>query len=148
MESFKRKQTDMFELMKLLHFLALVLGAGAGIGNLYLGLAQKRSGETPPIWIGSLRLAFARTGLLGITLIWLTGLYLMFNHYGGWIPGASFLLKILAAGFLLVGVVAINLLLNQAAKTGTPSSLVPKLGMATTALTVLAVIFAVYAFNG
>ena len=138
----------MFELIKLLHFLALVLGAGAGIGNLYLGLAQKRSGEVPPKWIGGLRIAFARTGLLGVSLIWLTGIYLLFNQYGGWIPGASFLLKMAAAVLLLVGVIAINLLLNRAAKTGTPSALVPKLGMATTALTVFAVIFAVYAFNG
>ncbi|MEE9313562.1 MAG: hypothetical protein V3V02_02845 [Rhizobiaceae bacterium] len=137
----------MFELFKTFHFLFLVLGAGAGIGALFLNSAVKSAEGPPPPWVGKLRFQLVRTSLLSVILIWLTGLYLIFSFYGGWQPGLPFTLKMIAASLLLLGIIAANILLNLVRKTGTPNPLIPKLGMVNVGLTILAVIFAVYAFN-
>ncbi len=137
----------MYELLKTFHLLFLVIGAGAGIGNVALAMALKSAEGPPSPWVPSLRMKLARTGLVSVIFIWLTGLYLIYVYYGGWQPGLAFSLKMIAASLLLIGVIGINLLLNRVRKTGVPNPLLPKLGLTTVGLTMLAVIFAVYAFS-
>ncbi len=137
----------MYEFTKTLHLLFLLLGASAGIGNVALAMALKGAEGTPPNWVPKLRLRFARLGLVSVLTLWFTGLYLLFAYYGGWQPGLSFNLKMVTASLLLLGIVAINLLLNRVRKTGVPNPLIPKLGIATVGLTMLTVIFAIYSFS-
>lgn len=133
--------------LKFLHFVGLMLGAAAGFGSMAVMMQARKTGGPPPPPLMALRPIFGKLGLTGIALLWITGLALWGLRYGFADLGAAYALKLVTATVLLGMILAMSQVTARMAKGGTPPpAWLPKLGMATSPLTFLAVILAVWVF--
>lgn len=140
----------MLELLKIIHFLSFAVAIGAGVANLSLGarMATFPPQAMPPL--GGFRLFLGQLSTIGLVLLWLTGLSLIAATSGaGALANPAFLLKLVAVIVLTVFSVMANLTVLQAKKAGTPpdATRMKRLGMGSQAMAVLALAFAVIAFN-
>ncbi len=138
----------MFELLKLFHIFALMLGAAASFGNLYIMMAQGPHDLPSPGFTNQLRALFRVSALVAILVFWASGLLMMFTKYGWWVNSFSFDAKIVFAALLLLIILFLNLLALRAPKnSGGPPSYVPALHVIGSVSLVLAAMFAVLAFG-
>lgn len=138
----------MLDLAKFLHFLGLMLGAGAGFGSMIVARQIRASAGAPTPQLAALRPLFARMAAIGIGLLWLTGLWLFLSKYRGVPLGGAFHAKLGVAALLLLVIVALNVVMARARAKGVPPpAWLPMLGMTTPILTLLAVALAVIVFN-
>lgn len=131
---------------KFLHILGLMLGAAAGFGAMVVA-RQARRANGPSPELAALRPVFTTLALSGITLLWLSGLGLWLFRYDFTDLGAAYSLKLVTALVLLGVILAINRVNARAARTGTPPpAWLPKLGMTTPVLTLIAMALGVWVF--
>jgi len=138
------------DLLLVLHFIGLVMGAGPGVANMVImrtaatatpdGAAALR--KVPPILVN--------VSTAGVVLLWITGLIMVWSVYGG--PGNvswAFWVKIVFVVILTVIVIAMQVTLAQIRKTGNMAlaARMPKLGPLAGLTALLAVVFAVVAFQ-
>jgi hypothetical protein len=136
------------EFAKFLHFLGLMLGAGAGFASMAVARQIRRSAGESTTQFAALRPALARMALGGIILLWLSGLWLYLGYYSGADLGGAFHAKLGVAALLLLVAAAINFINARSRTRGVaPPAWLPMLGMSTSVLTLLAVALAVYVFS-
>ena len=133
--------------LKILHFIGLMLGGGAGAGMMIIAPALRRADAVGKAVLMPLRPKLANVGLAGIVLLWISGLGMAFMGGAAGQMGLWFWLKLLvAAGILVLAVY--GLVMRRKAKAG---QIVPayaaRLGLLAAPLSVLAVILAVLAFT-
>ena len=112
----------MFVTLKIIHFLALLLGGAATIAPGILQRARARAGEDgppPPAMAIGLRV-LGILGLVAILLLWITGLIMTNLGYDGAPLGIWFTIKLIAATVVLGISAALNLAAARAARSGTP----------------------------
>jgi hypothetical protein len=132
-----------------IHLLGLMMGAGGGFGSM---IVMRRALALPPEQAGPLRSvgpALARFSLIGLILMWLTGLALVFSKYDGLTALPSlFWVKIVFVLSLTIAAVTIELTYAQI-KSGNMASAarLPVLGPIAGMSSLLAVLFAVFAFH-
>ena len=132
--------------LKFLHLIGLMLGAGAGFGAMAVARQARRAGGLSPD-LAALRPQFARLALAGITLLWVSGLGLWIFRYDLVDLGPAWSLKLVVALVLLGIALALHHLNGRAQKAGTlPPAWLPRLGMATPVLTLVATALAVWIF--
>ena len=131
---------------KFLHIFGLMLGAAAGFGAMAIARQARRpAGLTPEL--AALRPWFGRLGLVGIVLIWISGLALWLFRYAFADLGPVYSLKLVVALVLLGVILALHSIVGRAAKAGTPPpAWLPKLGMTTPILTLIAMGLGVWVF--
>ncbi|UPH72091.1 hypothetical protein LGT41_0004515 [Abyssibius alkaniclasticus] len=137
----------MFVTLKIFHFIGLMLGGGAGFGLMLLAPALRRADAAGKAALMPLRPKLANLGLLGIVLLWISGLGMAFmvGSYG--LSGLWFGLKMLAAaGVLALAIFGFVMRRRAAAGQAVPAYAL-KIGILASPLSVLAVILAVLAFN-
>ena len=138
----------MFELLKILHFLALMFGAAASFGNLYMLMSKGPHDLPSPEFSNQLRLLFRITALGAIIVIWASGILLMLIKYGWWVNSFAFDAKIVFASIILLIILFLNLLAISTPKgPGGPPSYVAVLHMISAASLIFTAIFAVIAFG-
>jgi|GEM_PF-2589417 len=138
----------MIELIKIIHLLALMFGAAASFGNLYIMMAKGPHDLPAPEFANQLRTLFRFTALGAILVIWISGILLMLISYGWWVQSFAFDVKITFATIVLLIIIFLNLLAMRASKSaGGPPSYIPALHTIGAASLVLAVIFAVISFG-
>jgi uncharacterized membrane protein len=137
----------MIWLVKFLHIFGLMLGSAAAFGNFAVARQVRLSGGTPPKELLALRPLFARTALVAIVLLWLTGVWLYVDTYEGVALGWAFHAKLGVAALLLVAIIAVNVIARRAAAGTPPPAWLPQVHIATRILLVLAVALAVFVFN-
>lgn len=136
------------EFVKFFHILGLMVGAAGGMGHMTAAIAMKRLGGGPPNeTIKIMKPIFGMFGLIGILLLWLTGI-IMTQGIDAALLGTAFYIKLLAAGTML----AINLWLTfvamQAKKAGTPPpAYMDSLGKVNSPLALIALAIAIYLFG-
>ena len=136
-----------FMVLKSLHFLALVFGAAASLGNIYLALSAGPHDLAAPGFTNTLRKFYRLTALGAITVLWATGLLLMVWRYGLWVEGIAFNAKIMLAVVLTAIIFFLNLMAPGWARSGGPPSYVPVLHWVGSFCLIGIVVFAVAAFN-
>ena len=136
----------MFSTLKAIHLLALVLGAGASMGNIFLLLARGPHDLPAPELTNALRKWYRLSALVAIVTLWVTGLLLALSG-DGYVSGYTFMVKLVFATVLLAIVVYVNAMAGSWARRGGPPAYVPALHLAGTACLAGAVIFAAYAFS-
>lgn len=131
----------MIAILKFLHLFSLMLGGTAAGGSTILGALTQRSGAPPPPTVAKAMGIFLKVGLAALVLLWLTGLPLAFQIYGGLALGGLFTAKLLLATLALLLSLAMNAHALKSLKKGTPPDavLMRRLGQST-GLTVVAVI--------
>ena len=133
--------------VKFLHIFGLMLGSAAAFGNFAVARQIRLSAGSPPKELLALRPLMARTALVAIVLLWLTGLWLYLDIYAGVPLGWAFHAKLGAAALLLAAIVVVNVVARRAAAGTPPPAWLPQLHVATRVLLVLAVALAVFVFN-
>lgn len=131
------------------HLVGLMMGAGGGFGSM---IVMRHALKMPPEQAGTLRSVgptLARFSMIGLILMWLTGLALVFLKYGGF--GALpqlFWEKILFVLSLTVAAITIELTYVSVKKGNfAAAARLPALGPWAGLSSLLAVLFAVFAFH-
>lgn len=133
--------------LKFLHFLALMLGAGAGLGSMLVARQLRVAGNPPPAALIALRPRLGAIGLVGVLLIWASGLGLWLLRYDMVDLGPAFTLKLAVSALLLGVVLTMRRVAHRAATAGgPPPSWFGRLAMAPSVLTLIAVALAAWVF--
>ena len=124
-----------------------MLGAAGGMGGMMVAIQAKRSDGAPPPGLLALRPRFTLITLTGVSLLWLTGLWMWLVRYDGSFLSTAFILKLVAAAFIL----AVALLGFMAVRRGSPGTPPPaylqRLGPLAGLASYIAVALAVYVFG-
>ncbi len=136
-------------LLKIIHLLSLAVGIGIGVSNMVIGLRLRGAqGETAQ-FMRATQAVLGQIALGAIILLWLTGIA-MWVEWHQLRADSAFLVKIVAV--IILTAVSVDLNIRGArARRGQaqpPSpSFVRRAGMISGLMSVIAVIFAVIAFN-
>ncbi len=131
------------------HIIGLMMGAGGGFGSM---ISQREALKRPADQAATLRSigpALANFSMIGLVLMWATGLALVFLKYGGFggLP-QMFWIKLIFISTLTLAAIATRVLYAQAKAGNTiAATRVPVFGQIAGISSLLAVIFAVLAFH-
>ncbi|MGC1487685.1 MAG: hypothetical protein WA784_07840 [Albidovulum sp.] len=139
----------MFEVLKSVHLISLLLGGAASIGNAVLLKRVLAAGaQTPPMVVDAMG-ALAKMGLGAIVLLWLTGLPLAVMTEAFAAGGMLFGVKLLVATVALALILGITWLRAQVAAGHRPANpaLIKRLLAGVLWMVILAIVLAVVVFN-
>lgn len=136
------------EFVKFFHILGLMVGTAGGMGHMTAAIAMKRLGGGPPNeTIKIMKPIFGMFGLIGILLLWITGL-IMAQSVDGALLGTVFYVKLLAAGAMLVISLWLTFVATRAKKAGVPPpAYMDSLGKVNSPLALIALALAIYLFG-
>lgn len=137
----------MFVLMKILHLFGLMLGAGGGLGAMLVAIQARRAEGPPAPALPMLRRNFALASLVGVLLLWATGVWMWVVDYDGAMLGTAFVLKLIAAALILAILIVARVAMARTAPGSPPPALVRRLGPVAALLAYVAVALAVIAFS-
>lgn len=140
----------MLLLMKLIHVLGFSVGVGGGAAGMVVGIRAASATAEAKAALAGVQRTIGRMAFAAIVLLWLTGLYLLYAVHGGWTDLPPLFWVKFAFVLVLTAAAIAQQWLGLRVRTGqgAPSArLRAGLGMAGSTAAVLAVIFAVYAFN-
>jgi len=105
-------------ILKFIHYLALFLAGGLGIGGAIIQSSHLKA-ETPPAPpVQRAMRTLAWLSLIAVVLLWITGFGLAYLIYGGMNIGWAFHVKLLGATGLLVANIGLNIHLSSTTRTG------------------------------
>lgn len=131
------------------HFLGLAMGMSSGFANMVMaGLIAKAAPPEKAV-LGRFPPAMAKIGLIGLVLLWGSGLAIVKTRYGSFeILPQTFIYKLIAVVLLTICVIYIHLLQRRVQKGDTAAmGQIQFVGRLTGPLALLAVIFAVITFG-
>ena len=134
--------------MLITHFIGLAMGLGTSFANLFLGMA---SSKLPPEEAGRFRLytmALSKMGHIGLTLLIVSGFYLITPYWSVLEQMPLLILKLLLVALLVILIAVITNIIKKI-KQGDMSNahMMPLLGKITLTTAVLTVIIAVMIFH-
>ena len=109
---------------KFVHYLALFIAGGAGIGNSVIPSIYQKEGKVPEPHLARAFRVLVKLALISIIAIWVTGFIMVYSIYGSFNLGWAFHMKLLGATLLLMGVAYINFHLNNSFKNQLPPNTV------------------------
>lgn len=139
----------MRDVMLIVHFLGLAMAVGTGFSHFFLGIARSKmeKEESESFLIKSLYLNYL--GKLGLTLLILSGGYLMTPYWGS-LMGMPLLLTKLILVLVITALVVMSTIFGKKFKREKDKKYLPKIemmGNGVMYLGVLIVILAVYIFH-
>lgn len=139
----------MRELFLILHLLGMALGVGVSFAHLFLGRARSRMTKEDAQKDALRGLSLVIMANIGITLLILSGLFLMSPYWSILFHSPYLMIKLSLVILLVIALVIINIKMRKAQKMkGGPVLLViKKLGKLTLLLSVTIVILAVLMFQ-
>lgn len=133
----------------MLHFLGLAMGLSTGFANMVMaGLIAKAAPDEKAV-LSRFAPAMSKIGVIGLALLWITGLAIVFTRYGGFsVLPRTFLVKFAAVVLLTLAVAYINVLMPRAQR-GDEAAMarIQTLGKLTAPLAIIAIVFAVITFG-
>jgi uncharacterized membrane protein len=138
----------MRDVMLILHFLGLAMGLGSSFAFMFLGIAASKMDSAEATAFRMRVFVLGRMGHIGLTLLIISGLYLM-TPFWGILGNAPLLIAKLALVLLLAAVIGIISARVRKAKQGDMSRLsgVETLGKVALLLGVTIVVLAVLVFH-
>jgi hypothetical protein len=137
------------QFLVIVHFIGLALGFSSGFGNMVvMGLIAKSAPAEKAV-LGRVPPALGRLGVIGLVLLWASGIAIVMTRYGGFaILPRPFIYKLTAVVLLTLTVAYINVL-QPRAQRGDAAAMarIQTLGRLSGPLSLLAVIFAVITFG-
>jgi hypothetical protein len=89
-------------ILKFIHYLAIVFSGGVLVGGGVIQSVYAKANQIPDLTIAKILKLLGYFGLISLIVLWISGIVLSINLYGGFIINSAFTIKIIAAGFLLV----------------------------------------------
>lgn len=133
----------------IVHFLGLAMGMSSGFANMVLAGLVRQAAPADRAILARVPPAMSRIGVIGLALLWVSGLALVMTRYGGFgvLPG-TFHAKLTAVVLLTLVVAYINVLMPKAQRGDAAAmARIQMLGKMTGPLAILAIIFAVITFG-
>lgn len=137
------------QFLMVVHFLGLAMGLSTGFANMVMaGLVAKAAPDEKAV-LSRFPPAMSRIGVVGLTMLWGSGLAIVFTRYGSFsILPRPFIVKIAAVVLLTLVVAYINVLMPRAQRgDAAAQARIKTLGMLTGPLAIVAIIFAVITFG-
>lgn len=131
------------------HIIGLMMGAGGGFGSMISQREALRRPADQAVTLRSIGPALANFSMIGLILMWVSGLALVFLKYGGFggLP-QMFWMKFIFISTLTLAAIATHVLYAQVKAGNTiAATRVPAFGQIAGISSLLAVIFAVLAFH-
>ena len=88
-------------LLKFIHYLAIVFSGGVLVGSGVIQSVHTKANQIPDLTTAKILKLLGYIGLISLIILWISGIILSINLYGGFIINSAFTIKIIAAGFLL-----------------------------------------------
>jgi hypothetical protein len=138
----------MRDIMLIIHFTGLAMGLGTSFANLFLGMASEKMEPEEAKKFRMNAMALSRMGHIGITLLIVSGLYLM-TPYWSMLPEMPLLVsKLVLVAILVVLVIIITNMGNRIKKGDfSRAAMMPTLGKFTLFTAMLIVVVAVLVFH-
>jgi hypothetical protein len=133
----------------ILHFLGLAMGLSTGFSNMVLAGLMAKAAPAEKAVLGRFPPAMARIGAIGLTLLWGSGLAIVYTRYGTFsILPRTFIIKLAAVVLLTLGVIYIHVLQVRVNKGDTAAmAQIQTVGRIMGPLAIIAIIFAVITFG-
>ena len=87
--------------LKFIHYLAIVFSGGVLVGGGVIQSVYARVNQIPDLTIAKILRLLGYIGLISLIILWISGIVLSINLYGGFNINSAFTIKIIAAGILL-----------------------------------------------
>ena len=87
--------------LKFIHYLAIVFSGGVLVGGGVIQSVYAKENQIPDLTTAKILKLLGYIGLISLIVLWISGIILSINLYGGFIINSAFTIKIIAAGFLL-----------------------------------------------
>jgi len=113
-------------ILKFIHFLSILLAGGNAVGSVVIQRTHMAAGEPPSAPTAKAMRNMGLIGLLAIALLWITGVWLVIQLYGGWQvhslwwANAAFYAKLVGATLIAAVSVFANLHMAAAGRANRP----------------------------
>ena len=87
--------------LKFIHYLAIVFSGGVLVGGGVIQSVYSKANQIPDLTTAKILKLLGYIGLISLIVLWISGIVLSINLYGGFIINSAFTIKIIAAGILL-----------------------------------------------
>ena len=87
--------------LKFIHYLAIVFSGGVLVGGGVIQSVYAKANQIPDLNTAKILKLLGYIGLISLIVLWISGIVLSVNLYGGFIINSAFTIKIIAAGILL-----------------------------------------------
>ena len=87
--------------LKYIHYIAIVFSGGVLVGGGVIQSVYTSVNQIPDLTTAKILKLLGYIGLISLVTLWISGIILSINLYGGFIINSAFTIKIIAAGFLL-----------------------------------------------
>ena len=87
--------------LKFVHYLAIVFSGGVLVGSGVIQSVYAKANQIPDLNTAKILKLLGYIGLISLIVLWISGIVLSINLYGGFIINSAFTIKIIAAGILL-----------------------------------------------
>lgn len=137
------------KILLMLHFLGLAMGLAVPFANIALAGLMAKAAPPEKMILGRFPFAMSKVGKIGLTLLWVTGVAMVFTRWKGFGNLPSMFHWKLTAVILLTITIGIISMLEVKAKKGDAAVIarIQVVGKIAMALGILAVVFAVLTFN-
>ena len=88
-------------ILKFIHYLAIVFSGGVLVGSSVIQSVYTKANQIPDLTTAKILKLLGYIGLISLIVLWISGILLSINLYGGFIINSAFTIKIIAAGILL-----------------------------------------------
>lgn len=137
------------KILLMLHFVGLAMGLSVAFANMTMAVLISRAAAPEKLILGRFPLAMTRVGMIGLALLWATGLTMVFTRWHGFstLP-STFHIKLTAVVLLTITVGYIQHL-EKRVRRGDSAAVarIETVGKVAFALALIAIIFAVLTFN-
>ena len=107
-------------LLKFIHYLAIVFSGGVLVGSGVIQSVYTKANQIPDLTTAKVLKLLGYIGLISLIVLWISGIILSINLYGGFIINSAFTIKLIAAGILLGLSVFVNLHVFNSSKNNLP----------------------------
>ena len=87
--------------LKFIHYLAIVFSGGVLVGGGVIQSVYAKANQIPDLNTAKILELLGYIGIISLIVLWISGIVLSINLYGGFIINSAFTIKIIAAGILL-----------------------------------------------
>ena len=137
------------KILLMLHFIGLAMGLSVAFANTTMAVLISRAAPPEKPILGRFPLAMTRVGMIGLSLLWATGLTMVFTRWRGFstLP-PTFHVKLAAVVLLTITVGYIQHLEKRVRKGDSAAmARIETFGKVAFAFALIAIIFAVLTFN-
>jgi hypothetical protein len=137
------------KILLMFHFVGLAMGLAVPFANIAMAAVMSKAAPPERAILGRFPLAVSKVGKIGLTLLWVTGVTMVFTRWAGFSAMLwTFYVK-LTAVVLLTIVVGYASMLEMRVKKGDQAAVlrIQKAGKVAFALALVAIVFAVLTFN-